>query len=365
MAGPSLPPLPLPSGISQSYLSSLDLTYHYLSAGVPSKPLLLLLHGFPELAFSWRKIMVPLANLGYHVVAYDQRGYGRTTGWDTREHSTVDLNTFSFVRLVRDAVIFVSALGYKDVALIMMSHPFKGAPQLPFNTKTPPAPPTGPDIHAQLASLPQPRKHYKQYYSTAPAAHEMLEPKPELHAFLRGYFHLKSADWSGNQPHPLKAWTGEELAQMPYYYIPPLESNMREAVAVLMSQSDPAEVEKCSRWLPDAELAVYAQEWARTGFQGGLNWYRVSSAPERYMLDVELFAGRKVVVPCIFVAGKSDWGTYQERGAVEALDDVCEQFWGTELVDGAGHWVQQEQAEKIVDIAENFLAKVKKEAMSY
>ncbi|RDW62380.1 hypothetical protein BP6252_11813 [Coleophoma cylindrospora] len=390
MAGPSLPPLPLPQGISQSYLPSLDLTYHYLSAGVPSKPLLLLLHGFPELAFSWRKIMVPLANLGYHVVAYDQRGYGRTTGWDTREYSTVDLNTFSFVRLVRDAVIFVSALGYKDVAcvighdfgavsaslcalmrpdifksLIMMSHPFRGAPQLPFNTKTPPAPPTGPDIQAQLASLPQPRKHYKQYYSTAPAAHEMLEPKPELHAFLRGYFHLKSADWSGNQPRPLKAWTAEELAQMPYYYIPPLESNMREAVAALMSQSDPGEVEKSPRWLPDAELAVYAQEWARTGFQGGLNWYRVSTAPEKYMLDVELFAGRKVVVPCVFVAGKSDWGTYQERGAVEALDDVCEQFWGTELVDGAGHWVQQEQAEKMVDIAEKFLAKVKKEAMSY
>lgn len=246
-----------------------------------------------------------------------------------------------------------------------MAHPFKGFPQLPFNTKTPPAAPKGPDISQQLAALAQPRKHYKWYFSTPSAAQEMLEPKAELHSFLRGYFHLKSADWSGNEPHPLKSWTGEELAKMPYYYVLPLELNMREAVAIPMSQTDPAEVEKSSRWLPDSDLAVYAEEWSRTGFQGGLNWYRVATAPEKYMLDVELFAGRKLVVPTIYVAGKSDWATYQEPGAVEALDDVCEKFWGVELVDGAGHWVQQEQAEKICDIAEKFLAKVKKEAVSY
>lgn len=115
----SYPPLPLPSGITESYLPSHDLTYHVLSAGQPTKPLILCLHGFPELAYSWRKIMPSIADEGYHVVAYDQRGYGRTTGWDNRGFSSVDLNTFTFTRLVRDAVIFINALGYKEVACVI------------------------------------------------------------------------------------------------------------------------------------------------------------------------------------------------------------------------------------------------------
>jgi pimeloyl-ACP methyl ester carboxylesterase len=113
------PPLPLPPNIAESYLPSHDLTYHLLSAGERPKPLVLCLHGFPELAFSWRKIMPGIAEDGYYVVAYDQRGYGRTTGWDTREYASVDLNTFTFTRLVRDVVILVNALGYKEVACVI------------------------------------------------------------------------------------------------------------------------------------------------------------------------------------------------------------------------------------------------------
>ena len=113
------PSLPLPPGITEFYLPSHDLTYHVLSAGKSGKPLIICLHGFPELAFSWRKIMPAIAEEGYHVVAYDQRGYGRTTGWDTGDFSSVDLNTFTFTRLVRDAVILVNALGYKEVACII------------------------------------------------------------------------------------------------------------------------------------------------------------------------------------------------------------------------------------------------------
>jgi pimeloyl-ACP methyl ester carboxylesterase len=118
MAEP-FPPLPLPAGITEFYLPSHDLTYHILSAGQRGKPLILCLHGFPELAFSWRKIMPAIAAEGYYVVAYDQRGYGRTTGWDTRDFSSVDLNTFTFTKLVRDAVILVNALGYKQVDCVI------------------------------------------------------------------------------------------------------------------------------------------------------------------------------------------------------------------------------------------------------
>jgi len=77
-----LPPLPLPDGVRSAYVKGVNgLDMHYLEAGKPSRPLILLLHGFPELAFSWRNLMVPLAEQGFHVIAPDQRGYGRTTGW--------------------------------------------------------------------------------------------------------------------------------------------------------------------------------------------------------------------------------------------------------------------------------------------
>src|ERR1700710_143232 len=108
------PSLLLPADITEFYLPSHDLTYHILKAGNPKSPLIICLHGFPELAFSWRKIMPAIADQGYFVVAYDQRGYGHTTGWDTRGFSSVDLNTFTFTSLVRDAVILVNALGFKE-----------------------------------------------------------------------------------------------------------------------------------------------------------------------------------------------------------------------------------------------------------
>ena len=153
------PDIPLPAGIRSRYVDGINgLRMHVLEAGFETKgrPCILLLHGFPELAFSWRKVMPALAAAGYHVLAPDQRGYGRTTGW-TADYDG-DLTPFSLLNLVRDALGLVSAFGYKQVdlaghdfgspvaawcALIrpdvfrsvtLMSAPFGGAPPLPFNT---------------------------------------------------------------------------------------------------------------------------------------------------------------------------------------------------------------------------------------
>ncbi|KUJ09346.1 putative epoxide hydrolase [Mollisia scopiformis] len=387
----SYPALPLPSEITESYLPTHDLTYHVLTAGQRNKPLVLCLHGFPELAYSWRKVMPAIAAEGYYVVAYDQRGYGRTTGWDTRDFSSVDLNTFTFTRLVTDAVILINALGYKEVAcvlghdfgavpaaigaitrpdifksVVLLTHPFSGIPSLPFDTVGKPTPePKKGNFHQALAELPEPRKAYKIYYSTAPAAADMDNPKEDLHDFLRGYFHLKSADWKGNDPKPLKAWEATELAKLPYYYVMPLKAGMRESVKISMADEDPASVSKLSaRWLDDDDLAVYVQEHGRTGFQGSLNWYRVSTNPA-IMKELELYAGRTIAVPLLFISGKKDWGTYQEPGAVEKMSEVCPQFKGVELIDGAGHWVQQEQPEKVVELVSKFLKTVKVDSISH
>src|ERR1700710_2722950 len=101
----SLTPIPLPPGIRERYVDNVNgLRVHLLEAGYESKgrPCLLLLHGFPELAYSWRKVMLPLAAAGYHVVAPDQRGYGRTTGWDGDYDG--DLSSFRLLNLVRDTM---------------------------------------------------------------------------------------------------------------------------------------------------------------------------------------------------------------------------------------------------------------------
>jgi hypothetical protein len=160
---------------------------------------------------------------------------------------------------------------------ILMSHPFSGVPALPFNTITdPPVPkPRKEDIYPALAKLPSPKKHYQYYFTTPPASQEMTFPTSGMSTFLQGYFYLKSADWPGNKPRPLSSWTAEQLAQMPGYYIMPLELGMRDTIAKDMSLQAPDEKEvreQQRRWLDDAELEFYVQEWSRTGFQGGLNW---------------------------------------------------------------------------------------------
>ena len=102
------------------------LTMHILEAGHEpgNRPALLLLHGFPELAYSWRKVMLPLAAAGYHVIAPDQRGFGQTTGWSADYDG--DLHPFTFFNLVRDALGLLSALGHRSVAAVV-GHDF-GSP---------------------------------------------------------------------------------------------------------------------------------------------------------------------------------------------------------------------------------------------
>src|SRR3979490_53962 len=100
----TLPDIPLPSTIRSRYVDNINgLRMHVLEAGFETagRPCLLLLHGFPELAFSWRKVMPALAASGYHVIAPDQRGYGRTTGWN--DSFDADPDAFRILNMVRGA----------------------------------------------------------------------------------------------------------------------------------------------------------------------------------------------------------------------------------------------------------------------
>ncbi|HKS88978.1 MAG TPA: alpha/beta hydrolase, partial [Stellaceae bacterium] len=187
---------------------------------------------------------------------------------------------------------------------------------------------------------------------TRPANAQMWHCRQGVHDFLRAYFHHKSADWKDNKPHRLAAWSAEELAKMPTYYIMDLADDMPAAVAKEMPS--PAEIAAC-RWLPDRELAVYAREYERTGFQGGLNWYR-SRTSGMFEAELQLFSGRTIDVPAIFISGNSDWGVYQRPGAVEHMQQTaCTRMTGVHLLDGAGHWVQQEQPDAAARLLLDFL----------
>jgi pimeloyl-ACP methyl ester carboxylesterase len=108
------------------------------------------------------------------------------------------------------------------------------------------------------------------------------------------------------------------------------------------------------KWLTDTQLSVYASEFARTGFQGALQWYRCLTG--KYVSELETFSGRTIDVPACFIAGKSDWGVYQVPGALERMETTaCTQWRGTHLVDGAGHWVQQEQPETVSRLLLQFI----------
>src|SRR5437899_9409324 len=116
----TLPDIPLPAGIRSRYVDDINgLRVHVLEAGFETKdrPCVLLLHGFPELAFSWRKVMPDLAAAGYHVIAPDQRGYGRTTGWDADYDG--DLASFRLLNLLRDAIGVLFALGHRTAEAVV------------------------------------------------------------------------------------------------------------------------------------------------------------------------------------------------------------------------------------------------------
>jgi pimeloyl-ACP methyl ester carboxylesterase len=388
----AFPAMALPPGIRSRCVSDINgLRMHILEAGfeygaaVTKRPCVLLLHGFPELAYSWRKVMLPLAAAGYYVVAPDQRGYGRTTGWDGGYDG--DLGSFRMLNLVRDALALVSALGYRSVAAVaghdfgspvaawcalvrpdvfrsvaLMSAPFAGPPKLPFATAndaqdkaaaagvsgaTP-----GRGIHDELAALARPRKHYQWYYSTREADGDMRYCQQGIHAFLRAYYHQKSADWTQNRPFPLTSWAAAELAKLPGYYIMDLGLGMAQMVAQEMPSA--ADIAACA-WLPENELAVYSSEFGRTGFQGGLQWYRCATGGHS-SAELMLYSGRTIDVPSCFIAGASDWGIYQKPGDLQSMQHgACTRLLGCHFVDGAGHWVQQEQAAAVSNLLLHFL----------
>jgi pimeloyl-ACP methyl ester carboxylesterase len=365
------------AGIEGSFVDNGNgLNMHVLQAGhhEPDRPVILLLHGFPELAYSWRKVMLPLAEAGYRVIAPDQRGYGRTSGSDNRYEA--ELTPFQMPNLVRDELGLLAALGINTVhtvvghdfgspvaaycalmrsdvfeRVVLMSAPFGGAPRFGSAQVEPPTVASSID-HEALKALTPARLHYQWYYSLPNANDDMHRCEQGVHQFLRAYYHVKSADWKENQPHPLGSWDAQTMAKLPTYYMMNASENMAKTVARFMPTQ--AAIDACD-WLPDFELAVYAEEYSRNGFQGGLQWYRCGTGAEQAAV-LKLFGNKTINQPSAFISGASDWGVYQKPGDFESMQErVCKQMVMCCLLEGAGHWVQQEQHEAVVSSLIEFL----------
>ena len=361
------------------------MTVHILEAGyeTPGRPAVLLLHGFPELAYSWRKVMLSLAAAGYHVIAPDQRGYGRTIGWD--DSYDADPDPFRILNMTRDAIGLVYALGHRSVAMVVghdagapvaswsalirpdifrsitiMSSPFEGAPVVAVRHGERRAP-AAPGDHGRRA-----RCRARQAQSAAEVLSELSAHaaaptttccmrRKGLHAFFRAYYFYKSADYKGNNPHPLKARTAEEMAQIPDLLRDGEgqgHGGDRRAVHAVAADY----IANC-KWLTEAEVDVYATEYGRTGFTGALQGYRVRRGSDpKSIAEMHTFSGRTIDVPSQFIAGKSDWGVVSNAGrGRQDAHDRDDRMVGFHLLDGAGHWVQQEQPEQVSRLLLAFL----------
>jgi pimeloyl-ACP methyl ester carboxylesterase len=144
------------------------------------------------------------------------------------------------------------------------------------------------------------------------------------------------------------------MAQIPTYYVMEKNKGMAATAAAFMPSAE--YVANC-KWLTEAEVEVYATEYGRTGFTGALQGYRVRRGSDpKNIAEMQTFSGRTIDVPSQFIAGKSDWGVYQTPGAVDKMrNSACREMVGFHLLEGAGHWVQQEQPKHVSDLLLQFL----------
>jgi len=369
----------LPRGIrSRRIDTNNQVVLHILEAGfeTPGRPCIVLLHGFPELAYTWRNQMLPLARAGFHVIAPDARGYGLSASKPVAYSD--NLIPYSMFNRVSDVLGLVRALGYEKVAMVVghdwggptaqwcarlrpdvfrsvvsISTPFFRAPTLPLDSAAHPAAAgTDVDLDKELAALPRPRKHYATYCASSAANEDMWHAPQGIHALLREQFYFKSADWEGNKPFPLKSYTASEFAKMPTYYVMDLNKGMAETMA---EHQPSTEYIAACRWMSEADLDVYAAQFARTGFQGGLNYYRVD-ADDALGNEQRSFAGTTIEVPALYIGGAKEWGVYQSPGAFQAMSKACARFRGAHLIPDAGHSVVEEKPGPVNQLLTEFLS---------
>ncbi|MFD5118082.1 alpha/beta fold hydrolase [Streptomyces sp. NPDC058385] len=294
-------------------------------------PLVLLVHGFPETSYSWRRQLPALAAAGYRAVALDVRGYGRSS-------KPADPAAYGMLDLVDDNVALVHALGERSAALVghdwgatiaadsalLRPDVFRAVALL----SVPYTPPGGPRPSDVFAGMGGDEELYVSYFQEPGRAEAEIEP--DVRGWLAGIFAALSAD---TMPAP--------GAPDPHFV--PRGGKMRDRF--------PAG--RLPAWLDEAELDVYAEEFERTGLTGALNRYRNM---DRDWADLAAHAGAPVTQPSLFIGGALDASTTWLSDAVAAYPTTLPGLRSSHLLDGCGHWIQQERGDDVNRILLDWLA---------
>jgi pimeloyl-ACP methyl ester carboxylesterase len=310
--------------ITHRFVETNGLRMHLAEAG--QGPLVLLCHGWPESWYSWRHQLVALAEAGYHAVAPDQRGYGQT---DKPEA----IDQYTLLHLVGDLVGLLDALG--EPSAVIAGHDW-GAPvawhaallrpdrfraviglSVPYRPRGSKRPTS---VMPQTADA----QFYQLYFQEPGVAEAEFERDPR--ATLLQVLYGGSGDASRRPRTP-----GEGSGMVP------------RSGGFLPGRELPA---KLPPWLTDADLDFYAGEFKRSGFRGGLNWYRNIDR------NWELFAawaGAKVTVPALYMVGDRDLvlAFHGMEKLLPALRNFVPELRETILLPGCGHWTQQERAAEV------------------
>jgi epoxide hydrolase A/B len=295
-------------------------------------PLVVLCHGFPELWYSWRHQLKALAEAGYHVVAPDQRGYGKT---DRPE--AVEL--YDVLQLSGDIVGLVDALG--ETGAVIVGHDW-GSAVAWFCTLL------RPDIFRAvvLLSVPYVQRSWADIRPT-----ELMKQIAGEKQFYQLYFQEP-----GKAERELEADVRKTILTVLYSASGDVPPDKRWRFLFDKSETflDCCTVPKTlPAWLTEADLEFCTQEFKRTGFRGGLNWYRNL---DRNWELTPFLGGAKIRQPSLFVAGEFDPVVTIYQQAFDSLEETMPGLTKKVLVPGAGHWIQQERPNEVNDLLIEFLA---------
>ncbi|WP_225080189.1 alpha/beta fold hydrolase [Streptomyces sp. CoT10] len=296
-------------------------------------PLVLLVHGFPESWYSWRHQLPALAAAGYRVAALDVRGYGRSS-------KPAATHEYRMRALVEDNLALVHALGEETAVIIghdwgsniaatsALLHPevFRAVGLL----SVPYAPPGGPrpsDIFAQMGGD---QEFYVSYFQEPGRAEAEIEP--DVRGWLAGFYAALSADTMPAQGEPDPHFVGSG-------------GTLRDRFPK----------DRLPSWLTEADLDHYAGEFERTGMTGALNRYRNM---DRDWEDLTEFNGSPLTQPSLFIGGTLDASTTWMADAIDAYPATLPGLVSSHLLDGCGHWLQQECPEEINGLLTSWLTAV-------
>ena len=309
---------------------------HYVEQG--EGPLVVFCHGFSESWYSWRHQLPAVAQAGFRAVALDMRGYGQTTQPDAIED-------YSLSHLVGDVVGVVNALGYDEAVVIghdwggpvawysalMRPDLFRavGVLSVPFNP--PMALPAGMSLGDVMRANAAGRNYYRLYFQEPGVAESELEA--DVARNMLGFMYGVSGDIVRDGIHP-QGWDG---------YFPAGEKLLQRVVVP----------DALPSWLTQADLDFYVGELERTGFRGGINWYRNI---DRIPGILAPFVGRTIEQPSLYMYGEYDLIAGNTPEAVAALPKLLPGLTQIIRCEGAGHWLQQECVQEVNESLVRFLA---------